>query len=200
MGVDITGVLKRKGEPTEIVSLGKIMEAAWGWGTEDGFSSLIDNHPMHVACIGSWSDDAPWFREAYPAYDDPQACEAYEAARKEAKHRWNKKFSLEHKYLINYSKKEFLDLDLYRYRSSRPFRSRNGQYYLVVVDPLILLTTIGNSVWGGSYYGTCMDLVGAWAYDLLSIEDHIPEGITRECPATFVEVDLTSLADVLNKS
>ncbi len=38
-----------------------------------------------------------------------------------------------------------------------------------------------------------MDLIGSWAYDLISIEDHIPEDDDfKESQATFVEVSRTT--------
>lgn len=83
-------------------------------------------------------------------------------------------FRLDGKYLVNYSQDLYVDLDEYKQKSQE-----KGW----VLNPLPILTAIGNGRGGGDYYGeACADKVGTWAWDLISIEDEAPEG--------FVKLDL----------
>ena len=76
-------------------------------------------------------------------------------------------FTLEGKYLINHTKKEYINCSTYFENS-------------VMTDnwcmhPLPLLTCIGNGYGGGDYksptLGSSIELVGMWAWDEISIDD-----------------------------
>ena len=49
------------------------------------------------------------------------------------------------------------------------------------IHPLPILTCIGNGRGGGDYYGTNMDMVGAWAMDRITF--------TEEWPVAYREVE-----------
>lgn len=85
---------------------------------------------------------------------------------------------LDGKYLVNHTKKIYLNCDVYRRKSM----ARNGW----VIHPLPLLTSIGNRLGLGDYYGTDMDAVGSWSWDSISVEDDIPTGY-EEFKCTFRE-------------
>lgn len=85
---------------------------------------------------------------------------------------------LDGKYLVNHTKKIYLNCDDYRRRSM----ARDGW----VIHPLPLLTSIGNGLGLGDYYGTDMDAVGSWGWDSISVEDDIPTGY-KELKCTFRE-------------
>ena len=74
-------------------------------------------------------------------------------------------------YLINHTKKEYID-----YKEYQKLAERNGW----CVNPLPLLTAIGNGLGGGDYYkkNVNADLVGYWYLDELefSINLHPPKG------------------------
>jgi hypothetical protein len=75
----------------------------------------------------------------------------------------------EYKYIINHTKKVYLDKDAYVIKvksktDSHPFH------------PLSLLVAEGNGRGGGDYYGENEELVGTWARDVISIEKDKPNG------------------------
>lgn len=75
-------------------------------------------------------------------------------------------FSFDGKYLCNHTKKCYINLD--EYYDKNVF---DGGW---CINPLSLLTAIGNGRGGGDYRGVNEDLVGSWAWDVLSIEDEYP--------------------------
>jgi hypothetical protein len=66
------------------------------------------------------------------------------------------------RYVINHSKREFVD------KTKVP--NRDGWY----IHPLPLLTCEGNGKGGGDFRGDS-NLVGSWARDLISVYDTAPE-------------------------
>lgn len=84
---------------------------------------------------------------------------------------------LDGKYLVNHTKKIYLNCDDYK------LRSNNCGWR---IHPLPLLTAIGNGLGGGDYYGINTDDVGTWAWNEISVEDEPPVGYT-EVKYTFRE-------------
>ena len=50
---------------------------------------------------------------------------------------------------------------------------------------LPLLTAIGNGEGGGDYYGENMSEIGAWAWNVLSVEDVAPMEFEEYAPTFF---------------
>jgi len=61
--------------------------------------------------------------------------------------------------IVNHSKKEYV-----RIEDCKP--QKDGW----IINPLPLLTALGNGGGGGDYAGSCMNFVGRWAFDEISIE------------------------------
>ena len=78
-----------------------------------------------------------------------------------------------HKYIINFSKKLYVELPHYVQGAFK-------------VHPLPILCSDGNGRGGGDYYGTNMDIVGVWAYDVIGVDDEIPKGF-KELKVIFEE-------------
>ena len=76
-------------------------------------------------------------------------------------------FTLDNKYLINHTKREYINCSTY-YKESE----MEDEWCL---HPLPLLTCIGNGLGGGDYrrptLGSSTELVGMWAWDEISITD-----------------------------
>ncbi len=98
-------------------------------------------------------------------------------------------------YLVNHSKKEFLDFTNY-YERSATKEKWQGKEYTNCIHPLPLLTACGNGLGGGDYHGSDIQFVGRWAFDkieILTTRVSIPEGYTeirptfKEYRATFIE-------------
>lgn len=91
-------------------------------------------------------------------------------------------FTLDNLYLINDTKKQFVDCNKY-YKSSV---TKDDWCF----HPLPILTCIGNGQGGGDYnYPTddsTIEYVGAWAWDKISIKDNKPEDY-EEINVTFKE-------------
>lgn len=74
--------------------------------------------------------------------------------------------SLNGKFLVNYTKKIYIDGALY-YTAAI-----NEEGWCT--NPLSLLTALGNGQGGGDYYGSETEKVGVWAGDWISVEDVPP--------------------------
>lgn len=82
-------------------------------------------------------------------------------------------------FLINHTKQCFVD-----YSKLEGIDSLGDDY---VINPLSLLTALGNNRGGGDYRSEhCEDLVGYWAFDVLSIDTKKPKSY-RELVVDFEE-------------
>jgi hypothetical protein len=84
------------------------------------------------------------------------------------------------RFLVNHDKRQFVSFD--RVMKENPVHWSNH----LVVNPISILTALGNGRGGGDYDGENMDLVGSWAWDTIEIADGIPDGYA-ELDAKFVE-------------
>lgn len=64
-------------------------------------------------------------------------------------------------YFINHTKKEYFELSKTKIKPDE-----DG----VKIHPLPLLTAMGNGYGGGDYFGSCQELVGSWATDLIEVK------------------------------
>lgn len=84
-------------------------------------------------------------------------------------------FEYNGKYILNHTKKEYLDFSLYYQMSV--MHSCDEEWCL---HPLSLLTCIGNGLGGGDYKApteeSTFNLIGYWAWDEISITDKKPTG------------------------
>lgn len=84
-----------------------------------------------------------------------------------------KSFYTEHRYFVNYKRKEYIDLIEWM-----DIQKELGTEKLLYADsPVILLIACGNGLGGGDYHGLNEEKVGLWAFE--------PIGIEREKPANF---------------
>ena len=72
------------------------------------------------------------------------------------------KISSEYKYIVNHTKKQYINKSDYK-----------------LYHPLPLITAEGNGRGGGDYYGVNKDKIGIWSRDVLSIEKEIPENYSE---------------------
>lgn len=97
---------------------------------------------------------------------------------------------LKDKFLVNHDKKVYIDLNRYSLIAEE-FNEKGSWYEGMVLNPISLLTAVGNNRGGGDYYDgdrtTCFDSVGTWAYDLISVEDKAPVDYTEEKHIIFTE-------------
>ncbi|GIV43867.1 MAG: hypothetical protein KatS3mg035_0990 [Bacteroidia bacterium] len=74
-----------------------------------------------------------------------------------------------HRYIINHSKKEYVD--------KQDVPSYNGGWK---IHPLSIMTAEGNGQGGGDFFGKDpKGLVGKWARDIISVEKSVPSGYKK---------------------
>ena len=134
----------------------KLMEHSW-FENEfvKSFERLILNKPEHVVWGGDYADKCKGLKtNVYDRCKDSNKVpkdEVYPVS------------VLASRYIINHSKKEYVD------KTKIP--DNDGWY----IHPLPLLTCEGNGRGGGDFRGDS-DLIGSWARDLISIGRDVPEG------------------------
>ena len=79
------------------------------------------------------------------------------------------KNTVKYQYVVNHTKKQYVDKNKVPVSDDR-----------YALHPLPFLTAEGNGRGGGDYYGKSQALVGAWARDVISVEE--------TAPADFVEI------------
>lgn len=82
-------------------------------------------------------------------------------------------FIFDNKYLCNHSIKRYINLKTYYVN-----HADNND----CINPLSLLTAVGNGRGGGDYFGLNSCDIGIWAWDIISIEDEIPENYLESTP------------------
>lgn len=138
----------------------KLTEHSW-WKNElcNGIAEKLYHNPMHLYWIGDYSDDAEPSppKRAYQVAWGPRS-----------KPEWigSDSFTLDHKLLVNHTKKQVLWCDDY-------YKDLDGKSFDKgwVQHPLSLLTAFGNGLGGGDYWGPNKEYIGVWGGDLISVED-----------------------------
>lgn len=153
----------------------KLMEQSW-WdnGLCNGVASMLYKNPRILAWVGDYADDVGCKPDVYKkCWQDED--DRYKRSIKEC---GNKEFSLFGRYLVNHSKKEYVDCDGYYRRTYAAMRLEDRGGTIWVPHPLSILTAIGNGQGGGDYGGCLgLDKVGAWALNRISVEDEAPDGM-----------------------
>ena len=94
------------------------------------------------------------------------------------------------KYIINLTKNQYINFDEYyeanHWKETWTDHDGNKHESIWCIHPLPLLTACGNGLGGGDYRGSCMGIVGTWAFDKISISPTRPRGCKQIRP-TFVE-------------
>lgn len=151
----------------------KLTEHSWWYNPAmNAFVRLIYRNPLRVAWVGDYSKDKAVSKENhFQKFIRDNRNREVELTIEE--------LNLEGLYLVNHSKKVFLDCNDYYNRCS------NDGWCL---HPLSLLTAVGNGEGGGDYFGENSSDVGAWAWDIISVEDEPPAAF-KEVKYTFIEND-----------
>lgn len=143
----------------------KLMEHSWLRNPfVNAVAEIIYHNPCQVAWVGDYADetDPEIYKMAYGDDDN----EVY--ARRDLT--YDGTFSMEHKYLVNHTFKEYIDIDDYIKKVDSDW----------IPHPLSLLTACGNGQGGGDYFSDIhKDDVGYWKMSLISVEDKIPDGYTE---------------------
>ena len=154
----------------------KLTEHSW-W--ENYFVNRIVayllNNPKRVAWVGDYSQEEPVsmkYNLHSLAYNTKFSI--LEVGGKEI---FKEKKTLDGFYLVNHTKKIYLDCDKYKAHSNK------NEW---IIHPLPLLTAVGNGLGGGDYHGINEEDVGSWCYDTISVQKIIPNNY-KEVEYTFIE-------------
>ena len=152
----------------------KLTEHSWWYNPAmNAFARTLYRNPLRVAWVGDYSSNNPLSIE-FNLYTD-----AHKKLRDCEVELTVDALNLEGLYLVNHCKKVYLDCSDYYNRCQR------DRWCL---HPLSLLTAVGNGEGGGDYYGENSEDVGAWAWDIISVEDEPPAGF-KEVKYTFIDED-----------
>lgn len=157
-------VFDRSVLPQKEYVMAKLMEHSWWLNpTANAVAKMIFEKSGHIFWCGDYSEDSmakmAWANEDERGLENPED------------------FTLDNKYILNYSKKVYLDCNKYKEAS----KDADGW----VIHPLPLLTALGNGLGGGDYCGTNQDVVGSWAGDELEIIKEKP--LLEEFEVVFKE-------------
>ena len=79
----------------------------------------------------------------------------------------------EPRFCVNHTKKEYFEVQ------------KDGEE--LTIHPLPILTRLSDEGGGGDYYGTSMELVGAWAGDTIEVTDREPDNEYKRITPNFSE-------------
>lgn len=165
-------------------TMAKLMEHSWWY---NGFVNSIckkifdANEQIRVAWIGDYAEDTIAYADTdtINGLTQKDIDELFaDCWKTEGNAVQYEDFTLDGMYLINHTKKVFVDCSKYC--------QNNKTTDNWCIHPLPLLTCIGNGLGGGDYSNPTEDstteLVSSWAWDWISIEKTIPDGYEEICP------------------
>lgn len=135
----------------------KLMETSWFLnGFVNGVMNTLKT-PHLVAWVGDY------------AVEEESGAFSYDGVEENISSKTNGFF----KYLVNHTKRQFLDLTKYYNRCCNISKRVNDECFMVP-HPLPLLTAIGNDRGGGDFHSGLIgyDMVGYWAKDLIQLVDY----------------------------
>ena len=158
-------VYDRSVEPDKDYVMAKLMEHSWWQNpTCKAIAKLLYKKSGYLFWCGDYAEDGiakfAWNSSREYSLPNPED------------------FTLDNKFLVNWTKKTYVDCNAYKERSV------DGDGWTIF--PLSLLTALGNGLGGGDYSGRDMDYIGKWAGDQISVEDEAPNGY-EEIELSFKE-------------
>ena len=131
-----------------------------------------------IIWIGDYAKDHPLYRPEY----DRIYHKAWDRQYRRPKKKEPPVFSTKECFLVNHTKNEYLSFDKYA-----QVNTTYDEWGPQLIQPLPLLTAIGNGLGGGDYRGEDMEYVGSWAGDYISIRRAEPAH-SREILPKFREL------------
>lgn len=134
----------------------KLMEHSWYLNDMvNAISEKLYYKPHKIAWVGDYADDFEHYEKAWE-YKKAESLE-------------HSHFTLNGRYLVNHTKKEYLDCWEYVCRVIR--KNPNGSSW--IIHPLPLLTAVGNGRGGGDFRGGIgEEFVGTWAWDTIEVVEY----------------------------
>lgn len=149
----------------------KLMEHSW---LPNHFvlavAKRIYKNPCRIAWVGDYAEDSDLPDVAKHAGDDAIMLRGI-YHRYPGRKSKECSFTMRGKFLVNHTQKRYVDIEEWAVKTDK-----DGW----VANPLPLFTAIGNGRGGGDYRGANNKKIGAWAWDIISIEDEAPTGFVKE--------------------
>ncbi len=143
---------------------------------------LIKNGSAQIAWVGDYADLPKEYKKYNPWKRNGRIIKYTTPA---AEH------VLSGKYIVNLTKRQYINFDEYykanQWKETWTDSDGNKHESIWCIHPLPILTACGNGLGGGDYRGSCMGIVGAWAFDEIKIVDRKPSSRYHQVNPTFVE-------------
>lgn len=165
--------------------------SVFGGDVTERIGQMIHGKHSYVAWIGDYATDEELTAITHGAISKKKHDRAIGCSWPKAK----ADFKMEEKYLVNHTKKMFIDMLAYR-------GTMDAIPAEEVYSPLPMLTAIGNGRGGGDYCAEgeahlpSENLVGTWAWDEISVEDTQPKGYDSFLPLFFLPVNKADRKEV----
>ena len=146
-------------------TMAKLTEHSWWLNPMvNAIAEKLYYAPSKIAWVGDYANENENELKLWKlAYGKNGEREKYEMLHKT-------QFNLNGKYIVNHTKKLYLDCWQFLVDSIR--QNPNQDYCSWVLNPLPLLVAVGNGRGGGDYRGNNADQVGCWAWDTLEIVEY----------------------------
>lgn len=179
MGQYYTAYLKdNNGKETVINSwayrnAAKLTEHSWIGNTfVDVVCNLITDNPHEIAWVGDYADSV--LKNFTDKKNIKELERIFELNRELANNKdkpiliKNIRRKMRRGYLINVTQGIYIDLKKY-------YKENYTKFMDSALNPLPLLTAVGNGQGGGDYYGINEDYIGSWAFDKIMYSETKPE-------------------------
>lgn len=146
-------------------TMAKLMEHSW-WLNDmvNAIAEKLYYSPSKIAWVGDYYNENDEEKKLWKlAYGTKGNKEKFEMLHKTM-------FNLNGKYLVNHTKK--LYLDCWQFLVDSILQNPQKEYCAWVVNPLPLLVALGNGRGGGDYRGINEEQIGCWAWDTLEIVEY----------------------------
>ena len=155
--------------------MAKLMEHSWiGNACLNHVAKRLYNTPKRLVWMGDYAEQEDFegdfkkdrnIPDNIPAPDYKQAWET-----EQVRGFKGKGIDIDGKFFINHEQKSYVDIDEYIAKSN------DSEW---VINPISLLTAIGNGRGGGDYGGINEEYVGKWAWNIVEIADSAPADYTK---------------------
>ena len=146
-------------------TMAKLTEHSWYLNPMvNAIAEKLYYSPSKIAWVGDYAKETEEETKLWKhAYGEKGHKKTYEMLHKT-------QFNLNGKYIVNHTKKLYLDCWQFLVDSIR--QNPNAEYCDWVLNPLPLLVAVGNGRGGGDYAGINKDKIGCWAWDTLEIVEY----------------------------
>lgn len=162
-------------------TMAKLTEFSWfGNPFCDALANELLENPKVIIWCGDYAENSDLEKIPYCKYKHITIDKIWDRANYETIAK--KDFDWSNKYILNLSKFEFINVNKYWNNSVIMIDKEPW-----VLNPIAILTAVGNGRGGGDYFGSDMEHVGRWAGDVIVISERNP----AEISSNYLELNVT---------